>query len=64
MAPRTNLTSFVGIEIDDEKNWYAEDKVSEVKDQGKCGASWAFATVGAVESANAITGYYLENYSE
>ena len=64
MAPRTNLTSFVGIEVDDEKNWYAEGKVTEIKDQGKCGANWAFATVAAVESANAISGHYLQNYSE
>jgi hypothetical protein len=35
-------------------DWRNEDMVSEVKDQGTCGAGYAFAVVGALESLRAI----------
>lgn len=35
-------------------DWVAKGKVTPVQDQGSCGSSWAFAVIGAIESAYAI----------
>lgn len=37
-------------DLPDSKDWNKEGYVSPVKSQGKCGACWAFATTGAIES--------------
>jgi len=45
-------------------DWRDQGKVSTVKDQKDCGACWAFAATGAIESAIAINGGTLAEYSE
>jgi hypothetical protein len=45
-------------------DWAEAGFVERVKDQGRCGACWAFAVVGAIESAFAIGGNPLTSLSE
>ena len=61
-----NKSSYDNIPDTDELNvdWRDEYKVSSVKNQGHCGACWAFSAVGAVESAWAIKHNVLYNLSE
>jgi C1A family cysteine protease len=47
-----------------EKDWRAENKVTEVKNQGACGSCWAFSTIGSLESAYAIKNNELKHFSE
>ncbi|KAL3939620.1 MAG: hypothetical protein SGBAC_005690 [Bacillariaceae sp.] len=44
-------------------NWVNEGAVTPVKDQGRCAASWAFATAGAIEGAAAVSTGLLQSMS-
>ncbi|KAG8389914.1 hypothetical protein BUALT_Bualt01G0028500 [Buddleja alternifolia] len=51
-------------EIPTSVDWRKEGAVTGVKDQGSCGACWAFSTTGAVEGINKIVTGSLISLSE
>ncbi|CAL9071108.1 unnamed protein product [Musa textilis] len=53
-----------GDELPASVDWRAEGAVAAVKDQGRCGYGWAFATIAAVEGINKIVTGDLMRLSE
>ena len=45
-------------------DWKAIGKVTNIKNQGRCGSCWSFSATGAIESAYAIKTGELINFSE
>ena len=45
-------------------DWRDKGVVNEIKDQGQCGSCWAFSSVQAAESADAISTGTLQSFSE
>ena len=45
-------------------NWVTAGKVNAVQNQGQCGSCWAFSSIAAIESANAIKTGALYKLSE
>jgi C1A family cysteine protease len=50
--------------VPDQKDWKAEGKVTDIKDQGSCGSCWAFSAVAFLESQNLIKTGKTATYSE
>lgn len=51
-------------EFPKELDYREDNKVTRVKNQGRCGSCWAFSAVGALESKNAIRTGELKEFSE
>ncbi|CAF1633814.1 unnamed protein product [Adineta steineri] len=52
------------VSLPDSVDWRNQNVVEAVKDQGSCGACWAFSAVGSIESAYAIKTGTLVSLSE
>ena len=55
---------FKNSDTPDYLNWVEVGAVTPVKDQGHCGACWAFSAIGALEGAYFIKHKELLSFSE
>lgn len=45
------------VQVEEEVDWHKKGLLGPIRNQGICGACWAFATIGSIESAMAIDKY-------
>lgn len=63
--PEKQLTGIFRLrQVANGMDWRQYGVVTDVKNQGQCSSSWAFATTGALEGAWALAGNSLTSFSE
>lgn len=60
----TGLSSTIMRDVPSSLDWRTKGAVTSVKDQGSCGACWAFSSTGSIEAINQIVTGSLVSLSE
>ncbi|KNA04676.1 hypothetical protein SOVF_197480 [Spinacia oleracea] len=60
----SNPVQLPDVGVPDSLDWRNQGAVTNVKDQGNCGACWSFAATGAIEGINKIVTGSLDSLSE
>jgi KDEL-tailed cysteine endopeptidase len=63
-SPACNASLYADARVQPQLDWRTKGAVTAVKDQGRCGACWAFSATGMMEAALVISGADLVSLSE